>query len=62
VEAEAGSSDRLDPCALILVANFRDDASRHLTQEFYCHLACFRSRMAQRAVLYIDDMNPGDQA
>lgn len=31
-----------DPCAVILVANWRSPQSEQAEQQYFCHLACFK--------------------
>jgi hypothetical protein len=35
----------LDPCALILIANWQQPESEQAEQQFFCHLSCFKKLM-----------------
>src|ERR1044071_6508952 len=50
----------LDPCALVLVGNWQAAESEQLSQQFFCHLECFRTKMSDPSYLAIDEMTPGD--
>ena len=52
----------LDPCALLLIGNWQAQESEQLSQQFFCHLECFRSSISIPSSLWIDEMEPGDQA
>jgi hypothetical protein len=52
----------LDPCAVLLIGNWQAAESEQLTQQFFCHVACFKSKMLDPTYLVIEEMEPGDQA
>jgi hypothetical protein len=58
----APSSPLLDPCAVLLVGNWRAAESEQLSQQFFCHLACFRGKMLDPSNLALDDIDPEMQA
>jgi hypothetical protein len=62
IEAGAAAAHALDPCAVMLVGNWSAPESQQLTQQFWCHLACFKRSMSNPSNLYIEEMTPGDQA
>ena len=63
-EIEEGESRRhpLDPCAVVLIGNWKAADPEQLSQQFFCHMDCFRSRLNAPRDLDIDTMQPGDQA
>jgi hypothetical protein len=62
IESGAEAAHPLDPCAVMLVGNWSAPESQQLTQQFWCHLACFKRSITNPNNLYIEDMTPGDQA
>jgi hypothetical protein len=52
----------LDPCAVVLIGNWQAQESQQLSQQFFCHLECFRGKLSNSAYVSIDEMEPGDQA
>ena len=62
VSAGDAAAHLLDPCAVVLVGNWSAAESQQLTQQFWCHLACFKRSITNPDNLYIEDMTPGDQA
>jgi hypothetical protein len=49
---------RLDPCALVLIANRRAAESQQAEQQFFCHLACFRKIVERHAPVEIETLVP----
>ena len=62
VSAGDATAHPLDPCAVMLVGNWCAPESQQLTQQFWCHLACFKRSIKDPHNLYIEEMTPGDQA
>jgi hypothetical protein len=60
--ATGSSSHRLDPCALIIVGNWIAPSEQQLSQQYFCHLECFKAQIGEKHLLYIEVMEPGDQA
>jgi hypothetical protein len=46
----------------VLVGNWQAEESQQLSQQFFCHVECFKGKMADPSYLSIDEMEPGDQA
>jgi hypothetical protein len=46
---------RLDPCALVLVANWDKELPEPKEQQFFCHFACFKRVVEPHAPLHIED-------
>jgi hypothetical protein len=57
----AGGHD-LDPCAVVLIGNWSAPDHMQLSQQFFCHLACFKQKITDHRLVDIDQMSPGDQA
>ena len=57
-----GTTSRLDPCALVLIGNWVAPASQQLSQQFFCHLECFKRQVTDPEYVDIDTMEPGEQA
>jgi hypothetical protein len=38
------------------------DEAQHLSQQFFCHIECFKDQIGERVPLHIEEMQPGDQA
>jgi len=54
-------SHRLDPCALIIVGHWIAPPKQQLSQQYFCHLHAL-SQIREKQPLYIEEMEPGDQA
>jgi hypothetical protein len=61
VAGEVGPQ-RLDPCAVLLIGHWKGAEPQQLTQQFFCHIECFKQRLSDASYLAIDEMEPGDQA
>jgi hypothetical protein len=48
-------SSSLDPCTLILIANFEQPRENQKEQQFFCHFECFRRLVNNDGVMYIMD-------
>lgn len=45
----ADKVNRLDPCAIIVVANWQRSSAEQAEQQFFCHLKCFEGSLAPGA-------------
>ena len=57
-----GTTSRLDPCALVLIGNCAAPEAQQLSQQFFCHLECFKRRITVAEYINLEVMEPGDQA
>jgi hypothetical protein len=39
------SESAVDPCAIVLVGNWRSPPQQQAEQQFFCHVACFKQAM-----------------
>jgi hypothetical protein len=62
IDTDSKVSRGLDPCAVVVVANWRGPESQQLSQQFFCHLQCFKGKMNDETFMDIEGMEPGDQA
>jgi len=62
IETDPDVSRGLDPCAVLVIANWREPEPRQLAQQFFCHLHCFKGKMRDATYMDLDSMEPGDQA
>ena len=53
VSAAGGAA--LDPCALLLIANYEQPREQQKDQQFFCHFECFRRLVNNDGVMYIMD-------
>ena len=51
----ASSGAPLDPCALLLIANYEQPREQQKDQQFFCHFECFRRLVNNDGVMYIMD-------
>jgi hypothetical protein len=51
-------------CAVLvlMVGNWIAPESQQLSQQFWCHLECFKRSLADHPYVEIEEMTPGDQA
>lgn len=49
---------RLDPCAIVLIANWQAPQPQQAEQQFFCHLACFKKTVGQHAPVEIESLVP----
>jgi hypothetical protein len=47
---------RLDPCAVVLIGNWRQPESEQAEQQFFCHLACFKKAVEAHAPVEIEKL------
>jgi hypothetical protein len=52
---EREETSRLDPCGLVLTANFDSPRPEQKEQTFYCHFECFRSLVRSDDWFYISE-------
>ena len=54
----------LDPCAVVLVANWQQLRVDQVEQQFFCHLSCFKSVVRPNVPIEIEelaaDLDKGD--
>jgi hypothetical protein len=62
MEAVGGHSHRMDPCALVIIGYWSSAPEQHLSQQYWCHLECFKAKIGEEHPLYIEEMEPGEQA
>jgi hypothetical protein len=62
ISSGESAADPLDPCAVVLIGNWLAPESHQLSQQFFCHLACFKRKITTPGYVEIDKMEPGDQA
>jgi hypothetical protein len=46
----------LDPCAVVLVANWQQPSSKQVEQQFFSHLSCFKSRMWHNVPVDVEEL------
>ena len=46
----------LDPCAVVLVANWHHSTSKQVEQQFFCHLSCFKSRVWHNVPVEVEEL------
>ena len=46
----------LDPCAVIVVANWQQAPSEQVEQQFFSHLECFKKSVENHAPVEIEDL------
>jgi hypothetical protein len=42
IEKSAEGDGQVDPCAIVLIANWSKPEAEQASQQFFCHLACFK--------------------
>jgi len=52
----------MDPCALVIIGYWSLAPEQQLSQQYFCHLECFKAQIGEEHPLYIEEMEPGDQA
>jgi hypothetical protein len=57
-----GHSHRMDPCALVIIGNWISPSEQQLSQQYFCHIECFKAQIGEKNPLYIEEIKPGDQA
>ena len=62
VDTDPNVSRGLDPCAVVVIGNWRAPESQQLSQQFFCHLQCFKAKMAKPSYIDLEEMEPGDQS
>jgi hypothetical protein len=46
----------LDPCAVVLVANWQQPSSKQVEQQFFSHLDCFKNRMWHNVTVEVEEL------
>lgn len=46
----------LDPCAIILIANWQKSHSEQAEQQYFCHLECFKRSVEAHAPVDVEDL------
>ncbi len=49
-------SNQIDITSLIVVANWDKDQDLQQEQQLFCHMVCFRNKLAKNVPLYIADI------
>lgn len=52
---------RLDPCAIVLVGNWRGSRDEQIEQQFFCHLDCFRNAVDPQIPVALERLTPSKQ-
>jgi hypothetical protein len=56
---EDAEGAEIDPCAVIVVARWREPADRQREQQFFAHAQCLRDRLHPDAAAVADVLDPG---
>lgn len=56
IEDGVGSSKPIDPCAVILIANWQEPELKQVEQQFFCHVACFKGHMWTNVPVEIEEL------
>ena len=54
IEESAAGASRLDPCAVVLVVNWKKSEEEQASQQFFCHLACFKKSVGRNAPVDVE--------
>ena len=54
--AEDADAHELDPCAVILVGNWKKAPDRQVDQQYFCHLACFKAAVEKHAPVDVEEL------
>lgn len=49
-------SSKIDPCAINVMINFDKEKEKQYSQDFFCHIECFKNRIAPMVSLYIEHL------
>ena len=49
-------SSPVDPCWVNVMINIDKEKSKRYDQDFYCHIACFKSKIVPIVSLYIEHL------
>jgi hypothetical protein len=58
IEESGIGAARLDPCAVVLIANWKKPESEQGLQQFFCHLDCFKKTMWPNVPVEVESMVP----
>ena len=56
VSRSFAKDERLDPCAVVLIGNWQGPEDEQVTQQFFCHLSCFKKAMYPNVPVGIEDL------
>ncbi|MBS0416302.1 MAG: hypothetical protein JSR66_01225 [Proteobacteria bacterium] len=62
MEPDGGDSPWMDPCALVIIGYRSSAPEQQRSQQYFCHLECFKAQIGEKHPLYIEEMEHGDQA
>ena len=55
-------STHTDPCAVNVMINFdKEDKERQYSQDFYCHILCFKKYLRPSVPLYLEQLGLHDE-
>ena len=54
-EVEANGHS-LDPCALIVVGNWKKGSDQQVEQQYFCHIDCFKRLVEQHAPVDLEEL------
>jgi hypothetical protein len=62
IDKSADGQGPVDPCAIVLIANWSKPEAEQTSQQFFCHLACFRKTVWHNVPVGVELLAPsGDR-
>jgi len=52
---ESGGHD-LDPCAVLVIGNWRQSSEHHVERQYFCHIECFKRIVGHHAPIDLEEM------
>ena len=50
------SDNMLDPCALVVIGNWKRTAQEQVEQQYFCHLECFKRQVESHAPVDLEEL------
>jgi hypothetical protein len=58
VEKSSDGHGQVDPCAILLIANWSKPEAEQASQQFFCHLACFKKTVWHNVPVGVELLEP----
>lgn len=49
-------SSKINPCIISILTNFDKSKERQYSQDFFCHITCFKEKIASHIPLYVEHL------
>jgi hypothetical protein len=53
---EESPETSLDPCAIVVIGNWKRSSEEQVEQQYFCHLQCFKIAVEQHAPVDLEDL------